>query len=87
MTLKEQLLKELEQAPDSLIEALLKLCQQVKTGQEASSGLRAVDGVERVDAQRDAVERLQAKMRETNPEGRSLVDELIAERRMAAEHE
>jgi hypothetical protein len=87
MTLKEQLLQEIEQAPDSVIEELLSFCRQIKTEQQ-----RAGDAVEQpledqTTTQRDAVRQLQAKIRETVPEERSLVDELIAERRLEGSHE
>jgi hypothetical protein len=86
MTLKEQLLQEIEQAPESLLEALLRFCQELKAQQ---SILKQPGGAESasVVAQKEAVKRLQAKMRETIPRERSLVDELIAERRMEAESE
>jgi hypothetical protein len=87
MTLKEQLLQEIEQAPDSVIEELLSFCRQMKTEQKTFAGLTERQAAERVAAQREAVRRLQAKMRETVPEGRSLVDELIAERRAEAGNE
>ena len=87
MTLKEQLLQEIEQASDSLLEDLLNLCRQMKTEQKVSSHSDDRHSAERIAAQRDAVRRLQAKVRETIPEGRSLVDELIAERRVEEQNE
>jgi hypothetical protein len=95
MTLKEQLLQEIEQAPDSVIEELLSFCRQMKTEQGALAGLTEGQEAERIAAQREAVSRLQAKARETVAAGRSalplppgsLVDELIAERRAEAENE
>jgi hypothetical protein len=88
MTLKEQLLREIEQAPDSLIEELLSLCRQIKSTSSNSTD----DDIEqrladKVAAQRKAIRLLQEKVRETVPEGRSLVDELIAERQMEVENE
>jgi hypothetical protein len=87
MTLREQLLQEIEQAPDSVIEELLSFCRQIKTEQQrAGDALEQPLGTQTM-TQRDAVRQLQAKIRETVPEGRSLVDELIAERRMEGSHE
>jgi hypothetical protein len=86
MTLKEQLLQEIEQASDSQLEDLLNLCRQMKAERKTSS-LDDRHSAERIAAQRDAVLRLQAKVRETIPEGRSLVDELIAERRVEEQNE
>jgi flagellar biosynthesis/type III secretory pathway chaperone len=86
MTLKEQLLQEIEQASDSLLEDLLNLCRQMKVEQKTAS-LDDRSSSEKIADQRDAVRRLQAKVRETIPEGRSLVDELIAERRMEGKNE
>jgi hypothetical protein len=86
MTLKEQLLQEIEQAPDSVIEELLSFCRQIKTEQQRT-GDALEKPLETQTTQTDAVRRLQAKIRETVPEGRSLVDELIAERRMEGSHE
>jgi hypothetical protein len=88
MTLKEQLLREIEQAPDSLIEELLSLYRQIKSTSSNSTD----DDIEqrladKVAAQRKAIRLLQEKVRETVPEGRSLVDELIAERQMEVENE
>lgn len=87
MTLKEQLLQEIEQASDSLLEDLLNLCRQMKAEQKTTSPSADRHSAEWVAAQRDAVRRLQAKVRETIPEGRSLVDELIAERRVEGKNE
>jgi Skp family chaperone for outer membrane proteins len=86
MTLKEQLLQEIEQASDSLLEDLLNLCRQMKVEQKTAS-LDDRSSSEKIADQRDAVRRFQAKVRETIPEGRSLVDELIAERRMEGKNE
>ena len=87
MTPKEQLLQEIDQASDSLLENLLHLCRQMKADQKATSHSDDRHSVERIAAQRDAVLRLQAKVRETIPEGRSLVDELIAERQVDGKNE
>lgn len=45
------------------------------------------EGELRVRSLPSAIQRVQARMRELNPEGRSLVEELIAERRAEAARE
>ena len=45
------------------------------------------EGELRVRSLPSAIQRVQARMRELNPEGRSLVDELIADRRAEAARE
>ena len=85
MTLREQLLQEIEIAPDNLLEELLTLCRsgRIGTGNRAATGLHCGDSPTALDA----VKRIQAKLKLADPEGESLVDELIAERRSEAVHE
>ena len=85
MPLREQLLQEIEIAPDNLLEELLILCRSGRN----ETGDRAAIDVDYDDkfTALDAVKRLQAKLKLANPEGQSLVDELIAERRSEAVHE
>ena len=45
------------------------------------------EGELRVRSLPSAIQRVQARMRELNPEGRSLAEELIADRRAEAAHE
>ncbi len=86
MTLKEQLLQEIDQAPEFLLEALLHFCRQMKATQRISTvSHRPKSGA--IAAQREAIKQVQAKMRKRLTRGRSLVDELIAERRMTVENE
>ena len=49
--------------------------------------IEVVDGEVRLRPQRDAIKRVQERMRKYVVEGRSVVDELIVERREAARHE
>ena len=49
--------------------------------------IEVVDGEVRLRPQRDAIRRVQERMRKYVVEGRSVVDELIAERREAARNE
>ncbi len=83
MTLKEQLLQEIDQAPEFLLEALLHFCRQMKATQQFSN-VSDRPKSSAIAAQRATIKRVQAKMRQRVPRGRSLSDELIAERRMAA---
>ena len=85
MTLREQLLQEIEIAPDNLLEELLTLCRSGRneTGDRVLTELACGNSSTALDA----VKRLQAKLKLANPEGKSLVDELIAERRSEAMHE
>ena len=84
MTLREQLLEEIEVAPDSLLEKLLTLCrEQNESGDCPSADLPSGTS----SSPLEAVKRLQAKLKLANPEGQSLVDELIAERRSEAANE
>ena len=85
MTLREQLLQEIEIAPDNLLEELLTICPSGRneTGDRPVTGLAYGDSSNAIDA----VKRLQAKLKLANPERQSLVDELIAERRSEALHE
>ena len=64
---------------------LLTLCRsgRNKAGDRAATGLDCDDKSTALDP----VKRLQAKLKLANPEGKSLVDELIAERRSEAMHE
>ena len=75
----------IEIAPDNLLEELLILCRSGRneTGDRAVTGL----GCDDKSTALDAIKRLQAKLKLANPEGKSLVDELIAERRSEAVHE
>jgi hypothetical protein len=52
MTLKEQLLQEIDQASDSLLENLLHLCRQMKADQKVSSHSDDRHSAERIAAQR-----------------------------------
>ena len=84
MTLREQLLEEIEVAPDSLLEKLLTLCRERnESGDRPSVDLPS--GTSSFPL--EAVKRLQAKLKLANPEGQSLVDELIEERRSEAANE
>ena len=85
MTLREQLLQEIEIAPDNLLEELLTLCRSGRNekGNSVTTDLECDDSLPALDA----VKRLQSKLKLANPEGQSLVDELIAERRSEAVHE
>ncbi len=87
MTLKEQLLRELEQAPEALLQDLWNFYQATKAEHRVRLDSAERPDSERVTAQKVAVQRLQAKMRATISPGRSLVDELIAERRTEALNE
>ncbi len=49
--------------------------------------IEVVDGEVRLRPQRDAIRRVQERMRKYKIEGRSVVDELIAERREASRNE
>ena len=72
MTLREQLLQEIEIAPDNLLEELLILCRpgRNETGDRAATDVDYDDKFTALDA----VKRLQAKLKLANPEGQSLVD-------------
>ena len=85
MTLREQLLQEIEIAPDNLLEELLTLCRSGRneTGDRVLTELACGNSSTALDA----VKRLQAKLKLANPDGQSLVDELITERRAEAMHE
>jgi hypothetical protein len=84
MTLKEQLLQEIEIAPENLLKELLTLCR----GRYESGDRPAADlPFGTISPPLEAVKRLQAKLKLANPEGQSLVDELIAERRSEAANE
>lgn len=87
MTLKEQLLRELEQAPENLLQDLWNFYQATKAEHAIRLDQDERTDSERVTAQAAAVQRLQAKMRATIAPGRSLADELIAERRAEAANE
>lgn len=87
MTLKEQLFRELEQAPETLLQDLWNFYQATKAEHDIQLGQDERPDSERVTAQAAAVQRLQAKMRAMIAPGRSLVDELIAERRAEAANE
>ena len=78
MTLREQLPQEIEITPDNLLEELLNLCRSEwnPSNDRPNSSIAL-----------EAVKRLQTKLRLANPQGQSLVDELISERRSEAENE
>jgi hypothetical protein len=87
MTLKEQLLRELEQAPENLLQDLWNFYQATKAEHAIRLDQDEQPDSERVTAQKVAVQRLQVKMRATILPGRSLVDELIVEHRTEALNE
>ena len=90
MTLKEQLLKEIEVASDNFLKELLNLCRE-----RNESGTSLQLPVDRPPTREsalgnnplEAAKRLQTKLKLKNPDGQSLVDELIAERRSEAANE
>ena len=90
MTLREQLLKEIEVAPDNFLKELLNLCRE-----RNESGTNLQLSVDRPptaksalgDNPLEAVKRLQTKLKLKNPDEQSLVDELIAERRSESANE
>lgn len=86
MTLREQLLKEIEIAPDNLLEELLTLCRE-RNRPSGSIQLIVDHHTATALTPPEAIKRLQAKLRLVNPSGQSLVDELIAERRSEVENE
>ena len=69
----------------------LQLPAEIRRALSLSDGdtvlLEVVDGEIHVRPYRDAVTRVQAKLRKYVEPGRSLSDELIAERRVSAENE
>jgi len=90
MTLREQLLEEIKVAPDNLLEELLSLCRERNESGDRLQlplGHRPTAEPAFGNTPLQAVKRLQAKLKLRNPDGQSLVDELIAERRSEAENE